>query len=63
MQLGYVGIITNLQMVLNTLKKSLHVDQATQKNIWLHQHNSRGFHVRFYPVKQCLSPTTYFFTF
>ena len=32
MQLGYVGIITNLQMVLNTLKKSLHVDQATQKN-------------------------------
>ena len=31
MQLGYVGIITNLQMVLNTLKKSLHLDQPTQK--------------------------------
>ena len=31
--------------------------------IWLHHHNSRGFHVRFYSVKQCLTPTTYFFMF
>ena len=30
---------------------------------WLHHHNSRGFHVRFYSVKQCLTPTTYFFMF
>ena len=30
MQLEYVGIIMNLQMVLNTLKKSLHLDQPTQ---------------------------------
>ena len=29
----------------------------------LHHHNSRGFHVRFYSVKQCLTPTTYFFMF
>ena len=28
---------------------------------WLHDHNSLGFHVRFYSVKQCLTPTTYFF--
>ena len=31
--------------------------------IWLHHHNSRGFHVRFYSVKQSLTPTTYFFMF
>ena len=30
---------------------------------WLHHHNSRGFHVRFYSVKQSLTPTTYFFMF
>ena len=30
---------------------------------WLHHHNSRGFHMRLYSVKQCLTPTTYFFMF
>ena len=26
---------------------------------WLHHHNLRGFHVRFYSVKQSLTLTTY----
>ena len=30
---------------------------------WLHHHNSRGFHMRFYSVKLSLTPTTYFFMF
>ena len=30
---------------------------------WLHHLNSRGFHMRFYSVKQSLTLTTYFFMF
>ena len=46
--------VTHQIQVVKKYQDSYHCGRS------FHHHNSRGFHVQFYPVKQSLTPTTYY---